>query len=654
MEIDQGASSAADPAGSKILSKSLEVELEGNEGNPWPYLRDHFGFKCKNGNSFIMQCKLCLPRATELAAYKNSTSNLRKHVQRKHPSKLKAFSDFVATRKRPLEPPGSPSKQAKISHLMAVGANRHVSQAKVDKLLIKFICEGFHPFSVVEQPDFKELLLTLNPQCKVINRPTLQNRIEGAVSQMKRTLMLHLSKVSYVATTVDCWTAYQQSYVGVTAHWLDEENLKRRSAALACQRLKGSHNFDVLAGALNDIYCQYRIGGKVVKTTTDSGSNFIKEFGVFGEQSQFEESESDQDFSEEPKADYLDTFGILEQDGSLEYQLAPHQRCACHLLNLVATTDAAMAVEKNDAYKRLSHAAFEKCQAIWNRSGLSYMAAEIVEDKRKLQLIRPSQSLWNSTYVAVERILRIIQEEGEDVIRNVCEELRVKMLSPAKIAFLTEYCTVMKPVVRALNILQSETSTHMGWLLPVIFQLQAKLSRLKTSSKMCLPLIRAIQDGVQKRFGGMIEDPELIAAAILLPQFKTTWTERADIIEAGLVYVRQHLDQMDEAGVEQVSQHSSDEEDFFSSMKSRRSRGTEELDGYLACVSDKLALLNSFPQIKKLSLRLNTGLPASAACERLFSCVGPLFAAKREWMNSTDFENQLLLKLNRKYERVML
>lgn len=108
-------------------------------------------------------------------------------------------------------------------------------------------------------------------------------------------------------------------------------------------------------------------------------------------------------------------------------------------------------------------------------------------------------------------------------------------LSPAEIAFLTEYCTVMKPVVKALNIFQPETNTHMGWLLPVIFQLKAKLSRLETSSKMCLPLIRAIQDGVQKRFGGIREDPELIAAAILLPKFKTTWTERPDIIEAGMI-----------------------------------------------------------------------------------------------------------------------
>nr|XP_021331251.1 uncharacterized protein LOC103910645 [Danio rerio] len=222
-------------------------------------------------------------------------------------------------------------------------------------------------------------------------------------------------------------------------------------------------------------------------------------------------------------------------------------------------------------------------------------------------------------------------------------------LSPAEIVFLTEYCTVMKPVVKALNILQAKNNTHMGWLLPVIFQLQINLCRMETSSKMCLPLIRAVQDGIQKRFGGMIQDPELIAAAILLPKFKNTWTEKTDVIEAGLVYIRKHLDQMAEVAVEQDGQHSSDEEDFFSSMKFRRSQGTGELDEYLSCVSDKMDLLKSFPHIKKLSLKLNISLPASAACERLFSYAGLLFTAKRARMNSSNFENQLLLKLNRKF-----
>ncbi len=59
----------ADPAEDQTLSYSAEVELEGNEVNPWPY-------SCS-----IMKCKLCLPRETELAAYKYIDIALRKHVE---------------------------------------------------------------------------------------------------------------------------------------------------------------------------------------------------------------------------------------------------------------------------------------------------------------------------------------------------------------------------------------------------------------------------------------------------------------------------------------------------------------------------------------------------------------------------------------------
>ncbi len=62
MQTDKTGVNGADPAENQNTSYSAEVELEGNEVNPWPYA-------CS-----IMQCKLCLPRETELAAYNISTS----------------------------------------------------------------------------------------------------------------------------------------------------------------------------------------------------------------------------------------------------------------------------------------------------------------------------------------------------------------------------------------------------------------------------------------------------------------------------------------------------------------------------------------------------------------------------------------------------
>ncbi|XP_076740614.1 uncharacterized protein LOC143418886 [Maylandia zebra] len=266
---------------------------------------------------------------------------------------------------------------------------------------------------------------------------------------------------------------------------------------------------------------------------------------MFGAQNDADEAEDEADPETLDLTDHIDYHeagAILDEDSGLEYQLPPHQRCACHLLNLVATSDAALAESMSDTYKRLSRASFAKCQAIWNKTGRSHSANEVVEDKCELQIICPNATRWNSTYLAIERIIRIIDEKEEDAIRSICEEFKVKMLSPAEVAFLREYCTTMKPLVKAANILQSESTSFMGWLLPVIQQLLSKLSRLETSSTTCVPLIRALQNGLQKRFGAMMEDPELAAAAVLLPKFKTSWTDRADVIEAALTCIKQHLE----------------------------------------------------------------------------------------------------------------
>lgn len=64
----------------------------------------------------------------------------------------------------------------------------------------------------------------------------------------------------------------------MTAHWIDPNNLTRHQAALACQRLKGRHTFDVLANALENIFGDFKIQNKISGTTTDNGTNFVKAF----------------------------------------------------------------------------------------------------------------------------------------------------------------------------------------------------------------------------------------------------------------------------------------------------------------------------------------------------------------------------------------
>ncbi|KAL7879801.1 hypothetical protein SRHO_G00020550 [Serrasalmus rhombeus] len=181
--------------------------------------------------------------------------------------------------------------------------------------------------------------------------------------------------------------------------------------------------------------------------------------------------------------------------------------------------------------------------ALWSKCGRSTAAAEIIEDACKVQLIRPNAKRWNSLFLAVERILQIIEEQGEEAIRTVCCSLKLPILSPVEIVFLEEYATTMSPVAKALNILQAEIDVQMGWLLPTLTLLISKLDQIRITSRYCKPLSDALKEGLQQRFRDTLVEPEFIAAAVLIPKFKTSWTSDENIVKLGLDYIKDHLEE---------------------------------------------------------------------------------------------------------------
>jgi hypothetical protein len=134
---------------------------------------------------------------------------------------------------------------------------------------------------------------------------------------------------------------------------------------LALRRLKGSHTYDVIASLLEGIHTELGVRRKTVRTTTDGGSNFVKAFSVFGEQSinydsddnevendaDGEESSNDLSYPSHQKV-HVDLNNIFNV-GVHDYELPRHQRCAAHALNLVSTTDADK-VEADATYKKIS------------------------------------------------------------------------------------------------------------------------------------------------------------------------------------------------------------------------------------------------------------------------------------------------------------
>lgn len=161
---------------------------------------------------------------------------------------------------------------------------------------------------------------------------------------------------------------------GITAHWLDPCSFECHSVALACRQLRGAHTFDALASALNDIHAEYEIGRKIVRTTTDNVTNFIKAFRVFGQPD--ENNNSD----EEPKKKKKKVMHLMMKRywnssmwkpfwlKMMAFRIRPkHHRCACHFLNLVSTVNVTRA-NRSEVYEKLSRSAFSKCQALWDKA----------------------------------------------------------------------------------------------------------------------------------------------------------------------------------------------------------------------------------------------------------------------------------------------
>uniref|UniRef100_A0A1A7WLH5 HAT C-terminal dimerisation domain-containing protein n=1 Tax=Iconisemion striatum TaxID=60296 RepID=A0A1A7WLH5_9TELE len=117
----------------------------------------------------------------------------------------------------------------------------------------------------------------------------------------------------------------------------------------------------------------------------------------------------------------------------------------------------------------------------------------------------------------------------------------------------------------------------------------------------------------------------------------------------GLGFIKSHLKVQPVVHPGDTS-FSSEEEDFFCTIRQGNvQENSKQLESYLACPSDSMDVLKSFPAVSNLSLKLNTPLPASAACERLFSTAGLIFRPKRARVDAKNFENQLLMKLNKRF-----
>lgn len=246
-------------------------------------------------------------------------------------------------------------------------------------------------------------------------RQTLTSRIESSFKEGKDVAINKLGIIDDICTTSDCWTSRGRSFIGTTGHWMEPKpglyiyiyilyfktrlyyfyfylgvGIVRQSICLGIKRVTGRHTFDVIGKKIESIHQDFGIDDKVRITVTDSGSNFLKAFRVFGPDRKIvsgsaeKVTEIDEESGYEESGSYLEEFveisSILDagnkvyEDGEMS-RLPMHRKCACHLLNLIATSDAKEAQEDAN-FKRNYRSVFAKLKALFNKQGRSGQASE--------------------------------------------------------------------------------------------------------------------------------------------------------------------------------------------------------------------------------------------------------------------------------------
>lgn len=91
--------------------------------------------------------------------------------------------------------------------------------------------------------------------------------------------------------------------------------------------------------------------------------------------------------------------------------LPPHQRCAAHVLNLIATADTKPALDINAAFKRVHDSTEKKLHHWWNRQGRSTLVAEILQEGFGVKLEIPGDTRWNGEYDAKKQVRTFCYEK---------------------------------------------------------------------------------------------------------------------------------------------------------------------------------------------------------------------------------------------------
>lgn len=632
--------------------------------------------KC-SATKLVATCVKCEPENVQIKGHRKSSSNFLCHLRRVHGEAAVAeYNEYVRNSR------SAHSKQNNWLQIRHSVGQKASLQRKFDANVFNFTIQSMAPVGIVDDPYFKKIFEDLNISSRGLNIISIRALTRKMITLFEQTMEIikeKLKTVTHVCTSADIWSGRRYSFLRITVHWLNEQNLERESAAIACRRfLKGKHSAATILKFISEIHNEFGINPpKIRATLTDNEADFLKAFREYTDKKKTydlaedyvcqdaDDSEcSSLEEGEEQFQNASISSGASCSKGCNKISVFPvtlpnHIKCCANLLNLCALEDVKKAIIATPNLSSVHQRVMKKCNQLWQAANI-LNNIEVVQDILGCTLTSPKDTRWNSLYDSLQTILQMRHKS-----QIVSQALNLNNgLTEDDFDYLKEHLECAKPVAEALDILQDEQYVYYGTQISVLFALLPKLENLNSKKwEYCKPIAQSFLDSLLNRFKYFFhfssdESMNAAIAAISHPAFKNRWMVRLDLATQNKIMlafteaVTREVNALEEVNVSQKSNTNSGKSNFFhygQDDTEEYAPVTEISNQILQFLNDdyrEFSMLDRYPAVKQVFLKYNTPLPSSAPVERLFTyeTMMKLFGSSK--LDNKTLETRVLLKAN--------
>uniref|UniRef100_I1PMA2 BED-type domain-containing protein n=1 Tax=Oryza glaberrima TaxID=4538 RepID=I1PMA2_ORYGL len=241
------------------------------------------------------------------------------------------------------------------------------------KSLARLIARQDLPLNFGESPAFENYIKTAhNPRFQAVSRQTTTRDLKNVYDEGSQSLKELFSTCTFsVSMTSDIWSGKaKEDYVSVVVHFINDD-WQMQKRVLGLRLIDVSHTGENIAERIREVVNEYHLADKIFAVTLDNASANSKAMEIL--QPLF--------------CVYAESFLL-------------HQRCACHIINLIVKS----------GFKRVNVHIDAVRQAItWLTSSNPWIAQWkrycVASEELPRKFITDAEHRWNATYLMLKNVL---------------------------------------------------------------------------------------------------------------------------------------------------------------------------------------------------------------------------------------------------------